>query len=100
MFRSVVVYFYKKALMKEINHLMEIPKIGTPPAEIIAEMQSAQATDTPWLAGKTWSLQYFIDQEHHELLKAAYNQYFSNNYINPFLFKSLLKMEKESPTSI
>ncbi|MBI5915300.1 MAG: aspartate aminotransferase family protein [Bacteroidetes bacterium] len=74
---------------------MQIPEKGTLPAEILAEMQAAQTGDTPWLEGKTWSLQYYVDDEHHELLKAAFGQYFSNNYINPFLFPSLLKMEKE-----
>ncbi len=58
-------------------------------------MQTAKAGDTDWLQGKTWSLQYYIDEEHHELLKEAHQLYFSENYINPFLFKSILKMEKE-----
>ncbi|MBK9012701.1 MAG: aspartate aminotransferase family protein [Saprospiraceae bacterium] len=58
-------------------------------------MQASKATDTPWLEGKTWTLQYYVDAQHNELLKAAYNLYFSENYINPFLFKSLFRMEKE-----
>ncbi|MBI1224089.1 MAG: aminotransferase class V-fold PLP-dependent enzyme [Bacteroidetes bacterium] len=72
-----------------------LPETGTSPEEILATMQAAKANDTDWKTGKTWTLQYFIDAEHNELLKAAYNLYFSENYINPFLFKSILKMEKE-----
>ena len=58
-------------------------------------MQTAKAGDTDWLQGKTWSLQYYIDEHHHGVLKEAHQLYFSENYINPFLFKSILKMEKE-----
>ncbi|MCF8246209.1 MAG: aspartate aminotransferase family protein [Saprospiraceae bacterium] len=72
-----------------------LPENSRPPAEILADMQAAKSTDTAWKEGKTWTLQYFIDEEHNELLKAAQNLYFSENYINPFLFKSILKMEKE-----
>ncbi|MCU0348306.1 MAG: aspartate aminotransferase family protein [Saprospiraceae bacterium] len=74
---------------------MKIPTQGRPPADILAEMKAAKSGDTPWKTGKTWTLQYHVDDEHHELLLAAYGQYFDNNYINPFLFKSILKMEKE-----
>lgn len=73
----------------------EMPLQGKSPEAILTEMQAAKATDTPWLEGKTWTLQYYIDEAHNELLKAAYGLYFSENYINPFLFKSLQKMEKE-----
>ncbi len=72
-----------------------LPEQGKSSEEILSEMHSAKATDTDWKAGKTWTLQYFIDEEHNELLKAAHQLYFSENYINPFLFKSILKMEKE-----
>ncbi len=71
------------------------PEYGRSSEEILADMQVAKSNDTAWKEGKTWTLQYFIDEEHNELLKAAQNLYFSENYINPFLFKSILKMEKE-----
>lgn len=58
-------------------------------------MQAAQQGDTRWLDGLTWSLQYHVDEAHLDLLKQAFDLYFSNNYINPFLFKSLMNMEKE-----
>jgi sphinganine-1-phosphate aldolase len=73
----------------------EIPLEGRSSEDILAEMQAAKSGDIPWLEGKTWSLQYYIDEAHHEVLKEANQLYFSENYINPFLFKSLLKMEKE-----
>ncbi len=80
--------------MKRIHSTL-IPEKGRPTSEILSAMQEAKATDTPWLEGKTWTLQYYVDAQHNELLKAAYNLYFSENYINPFLFKSLFRMEKE-----
>jgi sphinganine-1-phosphate aldolase len=73
----------------------EIPLEGRSSGDILAEMKAAKSGDTPWLEGKTWSLQYYIDEAHHAVLKEAHQLYFSENYINPFLFKSLLKMEKE-----
>lgn len=77
------------------KQLTEFPDTGKSSDEILAAMQVEKATDTAWKTGKTWTLQYFIDEEHNDLLKAAHNLYFSENYINPFLFRSLLKMEKE-----
>lgn len=74
---------------------MKLPEQGIPATELLEKMKAAKATDTPWKEGKTWSLQYYVDEAHHDLLKAAHNLYFSENYINPFLFKSLLQMEKE-----
>lgn len=74
---------------------MKLPEQGIPATELLKKLKAAKATDTPWQEGKTWSLQYYVDEAHHELLKAAHNMYFSENYINPFLFKSLLQMEKE-----
>lgn len=77
------------------HNKLAIPQQGRQKEDILAEMRAAKLADTPWLAGKTWSLQYYIDEAHHEVLKEAHQLYFSENYINPFLFKSILKMEKE-----
>lgn len=72
---------------------VEIPVQGRSVQAILAENGGGKKPDI--LEGRqTWSLQYFIDEEHHEVLRQAHQLYFSENYINPFLFKSLLKMEK------
>jgi len=73
----------------------KIPENGIEPAVLLAQMQAAKSTDTPWKEGKTWTLQYHVDEAHDALLRSAFDLYFSENYINPFLFKSLQKMEKE-----
>ncbi|MBK9491942.1 MAG: hypothetical protein IPO07_26440 [Haliscomenobacter sp.] len=38
---------------------------------------------------------YYVDDEHQHLLEQAYNSFFSENYLNPFAFQSLKKMELE-----
>ncbi|HSK13661.1 MAG TPA: aspartate aminotransferase family protein, partial [Phnomibacter sp.] len=40
-------------------------------------------------------LVYQADEEHDALLKAAVNEMFSENYLNPLAFKSLHRMERE-----
>lgn len=51
--------------------------------------------DVAWKEGKVWSLVYYVDEEHDQLLKTAHNELFSANYLNPLAFKSLHKMEQE-----
>ena len=72
-----------------------IPKKGRPYEEILAELDQFGANDPQYKDGKTWSLVYYLDKEHTDLLEAAYSKYFSANGLNPTAFKSLKRMEKE-----
>lgn len=72
-----------------------LPLQGTAPDELIRQMQKMHDQDIAWKKGKTWSLVYFANEEHDQLIKDAYSEYFSENYLNPFAFKSLQQMEQE-----
>ena len=58
-------------------------------------MESMRADDADWRSGRTWSLVYYVDDEHHEFLERAHNSYFAENGLNPMAFKSLKRMETE-----
>ena len=74
---------------------MIIPGTGEQPGHILAQIGAMQQEDVDWKDGRAWSLVYYVNEEHDALLKAASNKLYSSNYLNPYAFKSLLKMEQE-----
>lgn len=74
---------------------MHIPEKGSTPNEILARMQAARAKDAQWQAGRVWSLVYYAGDEALQLMKDAYNMFFSENGLNPSVFPSLRKFETE-----
>ncbi|TAK45887.1 MAG: aspartate aminotransferase family protein [Saprospiraceae bacterium] len=72
-----------------------LPKKGLPSDTILGQLHQMQRSDVDWKSGRNWSTVYHLDEVHDRLLKEAYGQYFSTNYLNPFAFKSLQKMESE-----
>lgn len=72
-----------------------IPEKGRPYEEILAELDKFGGDDPLYKEGKTWSLVYYQSKEHTELLQEAYAKYFSANGLNPTVFKSLKRLEKE-----
>ena len=81
--------------MSEISTHISIPVEGEKPDTILQQIKKMKEEDVAWKEGKTWSLVYYIDEEHDQLLKAAHNELFSANYLNPLAFKSLHRMEQE-----
>lgn len=71
------------------------PEKGRRPGAIMEELEQLRKGDIRWKAGKTWSLVYYLDDEHDRLLQEAYDAYFSENYLNSFAFPSLQQMERE-----
>lgn len=76
------------------NH-SRIPLQGERPEILLQKMKSMQEEDIDWKDGRVWSLVYSANDEHDNLLKEASNQFFSSNYLNPFAFKSLQRMEQD-----
>jgi glutamate/tyrosine decarboxylase-like PLP-dependent enzyme len=72
-----------------------IPPRGLPKAEILERLRALQASDADWRGGRTWSLVYHLDAEHHQFLKEAHHLFFSENRLNPFAFHSLRTLEQE-----
>jgi sphinganine-1-phosphate aldolase len=72
-----------------------IPKTGRSKQQILEEMQTIREQDIPWRQGKVFSLVFDAGEEVNELLKQAYNLFFSENGLNPTAFPSLRKFEAE-----
>jgi sphinganine-1-phosphate aldolase len=81
--------------MKKNSTPVTIPAHGEHPDDIMRRIKSMKEKDIAWEKGRAWSLVYFAGEEHDKLLKAASNEMFSTNGLNPLAFKSLRKMESE-----
>lgn len=74
---------------------ISIPAKGRDKDTILDELSKLHLKDPPWKEGRAWSMIYYVDEAHQNLLTAAYSSFFSENYLNPFAFQSLQKMELE-----
>src|SRR5690606_32446112 len=72
------------------------PKLGTKAEDVLAQMKEFKALDVDWQKGRSFSLVYPVNDEHHEFLKKAHNLFFSENALNPMAFKSLRRFEHET----
>ncbi|HUX40596.1 MAG TPA: aspartate aminotransferase family protein [Rectinemataceae bacterium] len=72
-----------------------IPENGMTKTEILKALGDRKAGDADFMSPKTWSLVYYLGDEHTALVREAYNLYFSENALNPLAFKSLRSLEHE-----
>ncbi len=75
-------------------------KQGLPPAgrnreEILSDLENFGKDDPDYKNGKTWSLVYYLNEDHNNFINEAYRMYSSANGLNPAAFKSLKKLETE-----
>lgn len=75
--------------------MKSIPAYGSASEDILEKMKNLGADDVNWKEGRLWSLVYHVDDEHKEFLEQAHNLYSSENYMSPFAFPSLKRMEDE-----
>ena len=71
------------------------PAAGQPRQAVLDELRQLRQNDIDWKAGRTWSLVYYVDEDHLQFLKQAHNQFFSENTINPFAFESVGRLERD-----
>ncbi len=72
------------------------PAHGRPVDDLIAELRGGRGDDADWRQGRTFSLVYnAADPELERLQEAVATEYLHENYLNPFAFPSLLRMERE-----
>jgi sphinganine-1-phosphate aldolase len=72
------------------------PATGRPVDDLVAEIRAGRGDDADWRAGRTFSLVYnAADPELERLHEAVAHEYLHENYLNPFAFPSLLRMERE-----
>ncbi|NLH47639.1 MAG: aspartate aminotransferase family protein [Myxococcales bacterium] len=74
---------------------VRLPEHGRDKKQILQQMQSYREKDADYLSGKTWSLVYYLNDEHTDFLQKAYNLFFSENGLNPMAFLSLKRFESE-----
>lgn len=72
------------------------PQEGRPAEEILAELEGGRGGDADWRAARTFSLVYNpADPGLEHLQEAVARAYLHENYLNPFAFPSVLRMERE-----
>lgn len=72
------------------------PELGRPAEDLLSEIRGGRGNDADWRGGRTFSLVYNpADPELEALQEAVAQEYLHENYLNPFAFPSLLRMEQE-----
>ena len=82
--------------MGDADELPRFPPTGRPANDVIAAIRGGRDGDADWRTGRTFSLVYNpVDPELERLQDAVAREYLHENYLNPFAFPSLLRMERE-----
>lgn len=72
------------------------PTHGRSTDDLLAEIRAGRGDDADWRAGRIFSLVYNPDDpELERLQESVAREYLHENYLNPFAFPSLLRMEQE-----
>jgi sphinganine-1-phosphate aldolase len=72
------------------------PAQGRPVDDLVAAIRGGRGDDADWRAGRTFSLVYnSADPDLERLHEAVAHEYLHENYLNPFAFPSLMRMERE-----
>jgi len=74
---------------------LEIPEKGLDKDALMGRLQAMREGDVQWRANRAFGLVYHHSEAHTDVIKSAYNAYFSENGLNPMAFKSLQRMERE-----
>lgn len=72
-----------------------LPLKGTDRSQVLERLKEFGASDPDYKGLRTWSLVYYLGEEHTRFLEQAHSQYFSANGLNPMAFKSLKRFETE-----
>ena len=72
------------------------PDDGRPVEELLEQLRTGRDGDADWRGGRTFSLVYnAADEDLERLHQGVALEYLHENYLNPFAFPSLLRMEQE-----
>ena len=74
---------------------MKIPETGRSGDELLAEMESYRQRDMPWRDGRAWGYVYHVGPELEAFAKKAFTMFMSENALDPTVYPSLLRFEKE-----
>ncbi len=82
-------------MAKKKKEKRSFPKQGISKEALLAQMKTMRKDDAQWHIGRTFSLVYHPGNEIANMVKEAYNLFFSENALNPTAFPSLKQMEVE-----
>lgn len=74
---------------------VRIPTHGRPREEVLNDLEGFRSEDAAYADGRTFSLVYYLGEEHTRFLQEVYGRFFSENALNPMAFRSLKRMESE-----
>ena len=72
-----------------------IPDAGISGDALLEELRKLKQDDVKWREGRTFSLVYHLNDDHQKLVADAYREFLSENYLNPFAFKSVQGLERK-----
>lgn len=71
------------------------PEKGMSPQLVLEQLRAMKSGDANWRSGRIWSMVYFVNDAHLQLLEDASKLFLSENQLNPIAFQSLLTMERD-----
>jgi len=71
------------------------PREGMSKDQLFKSMEARRSGDLKWQDGKSFCLIYYPGKEKSEMVKEAYNMFFTENALNPISFPSLKQFETE-----
>lgn len=63
--------------------------------EVMTELRALKSEDPRWSEGRTFSLVYYLGEEHRRLLSESYSLFMFENALNPVVFRSAKRMEDD-----
>ena len=77
------------------NSRHELPKAGLSEESILNSLNKYKETDADWRTGKVFGYVFHVDEAAERVIEKAHNQFMWDNALDPRVFQSLLRMEKE-----
>ncbi len=74
---------------------MKLPAKAKDKDEVYAMLESYGDQDLPWREGGTFAYVYTIDAEMEEVIKHAYMRYLTENGLDPTVYPSMLRFERD-----
>lgn len=74
---------------------MRIPEKGLGTDALFERLEGYRADDMPWRNGRTWAYVYDPGEEAEAVVKRAYASYLTENALDPTVFPSALRLERE-----
>jgi glutamate/tyrosine decarboxylase-like PLP-dependent enzyme len=74
---------------------MQIPEKGLPKEQVLGTLETFKSHDMDWKSGKVFCYVYNPGEDPHQVVKAAYLSFLTENGLDPTVFPSMLKLETD-----